>query len=192
MFTHTVDTALDRWTADDGYEFAYSHDYDADSPFDWGWEGMYVMPFDSRRMDAGDEQIRRVLDAWADDLETLEYEVETARADKTWDLAALEADLAAHLEARPEIETFEYDSWQVFVDLPVWRKDWGYPDDATLEDMRRHLEGNLDTYKSWCNGEVYVAGVTTPDGDTEYLGGIYLDPARDDREQIEEIMRDFV
>lgn len=190
MFTNTIDTAIDRWTDDEGYEFAYSHDADTDNPFDWGWEGLYVMAFAHRRIDSGDEQIRRVLDDWLDDLE--QYQTDLDEAETSEDAEIAQEALLDHETSRPDIETFEYNEWQVFVDLPVFRKAWGYAEGTNYEELKSHVTGLMDTYRAWCNGEVYVGGVTTPDGETDYLGGIYLDDARDDREQIEELMRDFV
>lgn len=188
--TNTTDHSIDRWTDDNGYEYAYSYDHDAENPFDWGWEGLYVMPFDHRRIDSGDEQIRRELDAWLDDLE--QYQTNLDEAETSEDAEIAQEALLDHEASRPDIETFEYSEWQVFVDLPEFRKSWGFAPDAPLEALMTLLRGHLDTYRAWCNGEVYVGGVTTPDGETDYLGGIYLDDARDDREQIEEMMRDFV
>lgn len=190
MFTNTIDTAIDRWTDDNGYEFAYSYDQDAENPFDWGWEGVYVMPFDHRRIDSGDEHIRRELDNWLDDLE--QYQVDLEEAETSEDAEIAQDALMDHEASRPKIETFECNEWQVFVDLPVFCETWGHPEGTTLEEVRTHVAGLMDTYRAWCNGEVYVGGVTAPDGETDYLGGIYLDYARDDREQIEELMRDFV
>lgn len=190
MFTHTTDTAIDRWTDAEGFEFAYTYDQYADNPFDWGWEGMYVMPFDHRRTDSGDESIRRELDNWLDDLEQCRADLDDAETSEDAEIA--QEALLDHEASRPEIVTFEYGEWQVFVDLPAFREGWGYAEGTSYEELRTHIEGLMDTYRAWCNGEVYVGGVTSPDGETDYLGGIYLDDARDDRSQIEELMRDFV
>ena len=187
MFTRTIDLALDRWTDDKGFEFAYIHDDDADNPFDWGWEGIAAVAHDSRRIDSGDLSIPSRYEAWLDDLEQIQTDVDYAETSEDAEVAT-EA-LLDHEDKRPPVIWFDYEGWTVYVDTDEFDMA---PDDATDEQIEEIARSMMDTYSQWAEGSVYVGAVTTPEGETEYLGGIYLDDARDDREQIEEIMRDFV
>lgn len=189
MFYQTIDHALDRWTGADGNEYAYTYDFDAECPIDWGYNGVFVTSCDSRRTEAGDKSLRRALEAWEDDRDLIESNMEYAETSE--DVEADQALLLDHLDSRPSIEWFDAKGYTVYFDPEVVAKDWGH-DPEDLDAMFRHLELFLDDYVAWAEGPVFVGGVTTPDGDTEYLAGIYLDPARCDREQFEELMSDLV
>lgn len=186
MFTHTVDKALDRWTDEAGNEYAYVYDDMAESPFLWGWEGLYLSPRDPRMCDAGDEQIYEDVEAWGEQQHQLEEELEDADDDEH--TAILLEELDQHRAECPDVRVFMYAGYQVFVERETFCNCF----EVSEKDLDEFAKGLVDTYHQWANGEVYLAGVTTPEGDTEYCGGIYLDWARPDREQIEEIMRDFV
>lgn len=183
MFTSTIDLAVDRWTDDKGFEFAYIHDHDAENPFNWGWEGICFLADDYRHGDAGDIGVADELKAWLEEKQDLEQEVLDAEPEDRDEIAK---ELADHETNRPEIEVIEYRGMTAYVHVPTYVDVWGGRYDES------HLRSCVDTYLTWAEGSVYVGAVTTPEGETEYLGGIYLDEARDDREQIEEFMRDFV
>lgn len=51
-------------------------DHDSENPFLWGWEGLHVRPYDSRRMSSGDETIPRELEAWEEDYQSLMLDVD--------------------------------------------------------------------------------------------------------------------
>ena len=189
MFYQTTDRALDRWTGADGNEYAYTYDFDAECPLDWGYNGVFVTSCDSRRTEAGDKSLRRALEAWLDDLEQFQTYVEEAETSDE----AVEAQeaLLAHEDSRPSVEWFESKNYCVYFAPEVVAKDWGY-DPEDLDAMCRHLEMFLDDYDAWAEGQVFVGGVTTLDGEEHFIGGIYLDDTQMDRPQIEEIMSDLV
>lgn len=185
--TFTTDYAIDRWTDSEGFEFGYAHDNSAENPFDWGWEGIAAIAHDSRRIDNGDLSIPRRYEVWLDDYELIQADV--ADAETSEDAEAATEELLDHEDQRPPVIWFDYEGWTVYVDTEDFDMA---PDDATDEQIEELARSRMDTYSQWADGEVYVGAVTTPDGDTEYLAGIYLDPARCDREQIEEFMSDLV
>lgn len=182
--TFTTDHSIDRWTTEvDGvrYEIAYTQDTDAESPFDWGWDGIYILSHDYRLMHGGDESIQNRLDEWLSEKDLLEDMLENPHNYADADLEGIDAGtLEDHDEARPRISVFDFWDFTVFVDLDVFEGS---------EDTARDL---AYTYRTWCNGDVYLAGITRPDGGTDYLGGIYLDEAEPPREQMEDIMRDML
>lgn len=51
-------------------------DNDSDNPFMWGWRGLHVRPYDSRRIDSGDETIAHELEVWEDDYQSLMWDCE--------------------------------------------------------------------------------------------------------------------
>lgn len=187
MFYRTTDTALDRWTNDEGYEFAYSYDYDVsvDCPLDWNPGGIYLDPRSHRNLAFGDESLKHRVELWREDREQLEIDVEEAGTSEEHH-DATEA-LLDHYDNYHGIEAIDHGDYTVYLSRAELIAKWG----CSPEDVVTQLNRELETFDQWANGEVYVAGMTSPDGDTEDLGGIYLDPTRDDRTQIEEIMRDF-
>lgn len=192
MFTTTTDYSLDRWTTTvDGvrYEIAYAHDMDAESPFDWGWEGLYVLSHDHRRINSGDESIKDRLDDWLGDKDMLEDMIlNPHHYDEDVDLEDVVAAHEQHDEDRPNALVFDYLDYTVFVD----RDDFSYYDaDGTDEGIEAAARGMVDTYHAWAEGNVYVGAIAPlgdPDG-TQYLGGIYLGDDYSAREQMEDIMR---
>lgn len=189
--TVTTDHALDRWTiTDDGkrYEIAYAHDTDAESPFDWGWEGLSIMSHDSRRIDSGDDSIKDRLDAWLDEKDLLEDMTPNPHHYVDVDLEDVVAAYEQHDEDRPNVLVFDHLDYTVFVD----RDDFSYYDaDGTDEGIEAAARGMVDTYHDWAEGNVYIGAIVPLDEfeDPHYLGGIYLGDDAPAREQMEDIMR---
>lgn len=190
--TFTTDHSIDRWTiTDDGkrYEIAYAHDIDAESPFTWGWEGIYILSHDRRRMDAGDESIRHRMDEWLDEKDLLEDMLENPHDYVDADLEGIDAEtFEAHDEARPNVLIFDYLGFTVFVDCD----DLNVADlDGTDEGIKTAAKDMVDTYNTWAEGNVYIGAIVPLDEfeDPHYVGGIYLDDAASEREQMEDIMR---
>lgn len=190
--TFTTDHSIDRWTiTHEGkrYEIAYAPDIDAESPFDWGWEGLYVLSHDRRRMDAGDESIRDRMDDWLNEKDLLEDMVENPHDYADADLAGFDAGtLEDHDENRPNVLVFDHLDYTVFVD----RDELNVDDlDGTDEDYEHLARGMVDTYHAWAEGNVYVGAIVPLDEfeDPHYLGGIYLSDDASEREQMEDIMR---
>lgn len=190
--TFTTDHSIDRWTiTDEGkrYEIAYTQDIDAESPFDWGWEGIYLLSHDRRRMDAGDESIRDHMDDWLGEKDLLEDMLENPHDYVDADLEGIDTEtFEAHDEARPNVLIFDYLDYTVFVD----RDDLNVDDlDGTDKGIEDIVRGMVDTYHDWAEGNVYVGAIVPLDEfeDPHYVGGIYLDDAASEREQMEDIMR---
>lgn len=189
MFTTTLDLSLDRWTKGDR-EFAYTYDGDTENPFSWGWTGLCMIPDDVRFPDAGDIGVVDEYTEWHRDLGDIEYDITMSREmDDTDTVEALTKVRDQHEEARPEIIWFDHAGYRVYVDVPEFSAEHGGDTD---EEIEKYARGMADTYVAWATGQVFVAGVTDENGDTEYLGGIYLSDDKSAREQIEEIMADFI
>ena len=187
MFTRTIDLALDRWTDDKGFEFAYIHDDDAENPFTWGWDGICFLADDYRHGDAGDIGVADELKVWLEEKQDLEYDLAQAILHGSAEVRnEIANELADHVSNRPEIQVIEYRGMTAYVHVPTYVAVWGGRYDES------HLRSCVDTYLTWVEGSVYIGAVTTPEGETEYLGGIYLDETESARSQIEDMMRDFV
>ena len=189
MFYQTTDRALDRWTDADGNEYAYAYDDYAECPLDWGYDGVFITSCDSRRAEAGDKSLRRALEAWEDDRDQFESNMEYAETSEEAEEA--QEELLDHLDSRPSVERFDAKGYTVYFAPEVVAKVWGH-DPEDLDDMCGHLEMFLEDFDAWAEGQVFIGGVTTLDGEEHFLGGIYLDDTQMDRPQIEEIMSDFV
>lgn len=182
MFTETIDYAIDRWTTEDGREFAVIYDEDAENPVEDGWcgYGMCFVPCDDRRITSGDESLVEALEAWEDERESLEWQLEYAA---THNRSTLLEELIEHDENKPEIEMFETTHFRVFFDREAIKKHYDTPDDLVIDLVK----ADLDVYKAWCDGAVYTVGVTYPDGSEDMLSGIYIDSDGDLRAEIENV-----
>lgn len=188
--TFTTDYALDRWTTTvDGvrYEIAYAHDMDAESPFDWGWEGLYVLSHDYRRINSGDESIKDRMDDWLGEKDLLEDMILNPHHYVDVDLEDVVAAHEQHDEDRPNVLVFDHLDYTVFVDYDYFST---YHDDGTDEGIEAAARGMVDTYHDWAEGNVYVGAIAPLDDpeDIHYLGGIYLSDDASAREQMEDIM----
>lgn len=190
--TFTTDHSIDRWTiTDEGkrYEIAYAHDFDAENPFTWGWEGIFIVSHDSRRIDSGDESIRDRMDDWLDEKDLLEDMLTNPHDYVNADLEGIDAEtFEAHDEARPNVLIFDHLDYTVFVDCDDFSH---YYDDGTKEGIERLARGMVETYHAWAEGNVYVGAIMPLDEPDEvhYLGGIFLGDDASAREQMEDIMR---
>lgn len=182
MFYSTIDYAIDRWTTEDGREFAVVQDEYAENPVKDGWcgVGMCFVPCDDRYITSGDESLVEALEAWKDERESLEWQLEYAA---THNQGTIREELIEHDENRPEIEMLETTHYTVFFDREAIKKYYGTPDDRVLDLVK----ADLDVYKAWCNGDVYTVGVTYPDGSEDMLSGIYIDSSGDSRTEIENV-----
>lgn len=190
--TFTTDHSIDRWTfTDEGkrYEIAYTQDPDAENPFDWGWEGLYVLSHDHRCIDSGEESIKTRMDEWLDEKDLLEDMILNPHhyADGV-DLEDVVAAHEQHDEDRPNVLIFDHLDYTVFVDYD----DFSYYDaDGTLGSVEAAARDMVDTYHAWAEGNVYIGAIVPLDEfeDPHYVGGIFLSDDASAREQIEDIMR---
>lgn len=189
--TFTTDHSIDRWiitVEGKRYEIAYAQDIDADSPFDWGWEGLYILSHDYRRIDAGDESIKTRMDDWLGEKDLLEdMIINPHHYAEGVDLEDAVAAHEQHDEDRPNVLVFDHLDYTVFVDRAYFSD---YYADGTDEGIEVAARDMVETYHAWAEGNVYVGAIAPLDdpGNTHYVGGIYLGDDCSAREQIEDIM----
>lgn len=168
MFTRTVDDAVTRYEYPDGLEVAFAYD-PAPCPPDPDLDGVALLET-SGRFIIGDEDTAREY-KHAQHLNELREDYEAGGYTRE------------DYEARvfpctpPEVETYTaYHCWGHPQYLLVMD-----PDTAADEDSRARARVFAYEATAWAEGEVFIMGVTYPDGDTEYTHGIYGDyPSQDE------------
>lgn len=200
IFTHTTDTAIDRFTLDDGTEVAVGYDRDATNPiadFDEGFASIGRTLDDYTDHDPNG--FMKEMDDWRNDLDQYVSEIHasvyflTKKFGERWfeseeaHESGLFQELVEFLEGEDEPEKpahlHEYtlqatNEWghpefRVIINSEEYEKHTGL--EATPENLAREAQALVDLYGAWAEGSVYMIEITYPDGEVDYLGGIYGD-----------------
>lgn len=163
IFITTNDSALDRFTLDDGTEIAIGYDLDADSPFGIGdtWEGIAIRRAYGRDTEwDGDTSLGRRWEEWldgyllAEELPGREYEIQVT-------------DLYGH------------PSFQVIISNEFWEI---HGIEESAERALKEAETIAKEWGHWAEGEVYLIEVTGTSGEVEIIGNVYGDVTKDNVE----------
>lgn len=173
IFTHTTDTALDRFTLEDGVEIAVGYDTAAESPFALGdsWVGMAIRPC-SRDMGEwyGDKNLGRQYEKWED----------FQASGLTKDEAEMYLDFTTESPGRYDTLTAEglygFPEYEVVISNGFWDLHGIEESDERAEHEAQAL---VNEFGHWDHGEVYLIEITYPDGEVEYRGDIYEDVTQD-------------
>ena len=195
MFTRTIDDAVARYTLEDGTTVAFAYDECRDSPVECCEFRIGIQRDERNAMSSDPVGVLAEYDSLHLRIEDLEAWCEWYRgvSDGEEPIDAME-----ELEdCREELKDITYLEW-------VDHDEWGWPkyriayraedlieDGWNADQLDEIVRGMAREYSAWACGSVYLMGVETPDGETEYhecYAG--FDPY--DEDQVKGLVSEFV
>ena len=200
MFYSKIDNAVSRYEFPDGTEVAFAHDHDADNPMEdfndnfasIGRSGDRYTDHDPNGFMKEMDDYEYALDQYVNEIHTSVYYLTKAYGERWFENpkaheSGLFEELVEFLETEDEPEKpahlHEYtlratNEWghpefRVVIDAEAYEQFVGQ--EATPENLESEAKAMVDLYGAWAEGSVYMVGITLPDGETEYIGGIYGD-----------------
>lgn len=169
IFTRTTDEAIDRFTLEDGTEVAVGYDHDAEEPFQQSdaWSHMAI-----RRAGTGinewfgDERLGRDWDGW----ENFEGSGLTPEEAECWFRYTTECPGKSFDITVTDL--YGWPEFQVVIGNVFWEH---HGIDYSEERAQKEAEELAKTWGAWAEGSVYLIEVEHPDGEVQYVGGIYGD-----------------
>ena len=195
MFTHTVDSAVARYTLPDGTEIAFAHDDMADNPVtDYGYS-IGIERVERHAIATDPTGVLEEYDSLATRIEDLEAWVEWFRG--VSDGEEPEEALEELEECREEIKGITFLEWED-------KEEYGWPsyriayraealiaDGWNADKLDEIVKGMAREYSAWANGSVYLMGVEVPGEEVEYLScHAGFDPYDDD--EVKDMAEDIV
>lgn len=186
MFTHEVDTAIERYRFGN-VEVAFSYDTDPDDPMDFCSDFCGI-----ERVDCDPTPYDR--SGWLNKYDTLSEELsEIECGDTSWsarDIDEVRGELSeyAYFELQAK-EEYGWPTFRVAIHKPTVVKVTGHD----VQDWEERAQRIVDIYAQWSEGRVYIVGVEDhATGVVEYMGGIYNEPTEElARELAEELIGEF-
>lgn len=201
MFYTTTDNAIERYEFPDGTEVAFGYDHDACNPMEDFADkfasigrvlGRGYTDHDPNGFMKEMDDYEYALDQYVSEIYTSVYYL-TQKYGERWfenpeaHESGLFEELVDFLEREDEPEKpahlHEYtlratNEWghpefRVVIDEEAYEQFVGL--EATPENLAREAQALVDTYGAWAEGSVLMVGITLPDEETEYIGGIYGD-----------------
>lgn len=200
MFYTTTDNAIERYEFPDGTEVAFGYDHDASNPMeDFADKFASIGRTTDYSTDHDPNGFMKEMDDWKYDLDQYVSEIHTSvyyltqKYGERWfenpeaHESGLFEELVEFLEREDEPEKpahlheftlqatneWGHPEFRVIIDAEAYEQFVGL--EATPENLAREAQSLVDLYGAWAEGSVLMVGITLPDEDTEYIGGIYGD-----------------
>lgn len=171
IFTHTTDTALDRFTLEDGVEIAVGYDHDAEDPFGLGdsWVGMAIRRVSNSQW-FGDKNLAHEYEGWINFQES--------------DITAEEAECFCGYRTKSPgrrlvvtvKDLYGHPEYEVLISNGFWEL---HGIEESDEQAEHEVQALAYEFGHWETGQVYLIEITYPDGEVEYRGDIYEDVTLD-------------
>lgn len=173
IFTHTTDTAIDRFPLEDGVEIAVGYDHDAESPFYLGdsWVGMAIRPTAGGAEEwYGDKFLGRAYEKWID------FQGSGLTKEEAEMYFGFETENPGRYETVIVNDLYGGPKYEVIISNGFWDLHGIEESDERAEHEAKAL---AHEFGHWETGAVYLIEITYPDGEVEYRGDIYEDITQD-------------